>query len=37
MAWFYNFNFDEDKMYGMPIADMFPACKHRRNIVIRSE
>ena len=37
MAWFYNFNFDENKMYCMPIADMFVGGKNRRKIAIRKE
>ena len=37
MAYFYNFNFNEDAMYCMPIAKMFPAIYHKRNIVIRKE
>lgn len=37
MAYFYNFNFDENKMYCMPIAKMFPAINHKRNIVIHKE
>lgn len=37
MAYFYNFNFDEDKMYCMPIDKMFTACKNRRHIWIRKE
>lgn len=37
MRYFYNFNFDEDKMYCMPIANMSTACNHRRNIVINKE
>lgn len=37
MAWFYNFNFDEDKLYCMPIADMYVGGKHRRKIKIRKE
>lgn len=37
MAWFYNFNFDENTLYVMPIANMFPVYKHRMNIMIRKE
>ena len=37
MAWFYNFNFDENTLYVMPIAYMFPVYKHRMNIMIRKE
>lgn len=37
MAWFYNFNFDENTLYVMPIADMYVGGKHRRKIKIREE
>ena len=37
MAWFYNFNFNEDKMYGMPIADMSDVYFHKRKIRINKE
>ena len=37
MAYFYNFNFNEDVMYGMPIADMSAAYKNRRKIRINKE
>lgn len=37
MAYFYNFNFNEDTMYCMPIAKMFTASKRRRNIMICKE
>lgn len=38
MAWFYNFNFNEDVMYCMPIAKMLSVnSKHRRRIVINKE
>jgi hypothetical protein len=37
MAWFYNFNFDEGKMYGMPIAELYNSYKNRRRIVINKE
>lgn len=37
MSYFYNFNFDEDKMYGMPIADMSDVCYGKRKIRINKE
>ena len=37
MAYFYNFNFNEDVMYCIPIDKMYGARNHRRNIVIRKE
>ena len=38
MAWFYNFNFDENKMYCMPIAKMYEASSnHKRWIRITKE
>lgn len=37
MAWFYNFNFDEDKMYCMPIADMSEANFNKRKIRINKD
>lgn len=37
MAWFYNFNFNEDIMYCMPITHMYDPWKNRRRIVIRKE
>lgn len=37
MAWFYNFNFDESKMYCMPIADLSAAYYGFRKIRINKE
>lgn len=38
MAYFYNFNFNEDEMYCMPIAKMnVPDRNHRRRIVINKK
>lgn len=34
MAYFYNFNYDENTLYVMPIAKMYTATYHRRNIEI---
>lgn len=37
MAWFYNFNFNENKMYCMPIADLSTAYYGHRKIRINKE
>lgn len=37
MAYFYNFNFDENVLYGMPIYQMFAPSKNRRMIAIKKE
>lgn len=37
MAWFYNFNFDENKMYCMPIAYMSDPYFNKRKIRINKE